>query len=129
MRNLARRLLAASEGASDLDGQDSVVLIEKLQSSVTRFAGADGFTSLLRRAVLLAGRDVPSLHAVTVGARGQLEGFEQLTAAADTDAEGARDKAAVVIAAHLLELLVTFVGESLTLKLAFEDWPEKSPSK
>ena len=105
------------------------MVIEKLRSSVTRFAGADGFTSLLRRALLLASRDVPSLHAVTVGARGQLDGFEQLAAAAGTDAAGAKDKAAVAIAAHLLELLVTFIGEPLTLNLVRENWPGKSRGK
>jgi hypothetical protein len=48
MRDLARRLLAASQTASDARGQEAVLVNEKLRISLTHFAGADGFASLLR---------------------------------------------------------------------------------
>ena len=124
MRDLARRLLAASQTASDPHVHEAVLVSEKLRISLTRFAGADGFASLLRRALVLASAEVPSLQSVKVGAEGRLEGFEQL--AADTGTAAAGSEAAVAITAHLLGLLVTFIGEPLTLRLVREAWPDIS---
>ena len=90
MRDLARRLLAASQTASGPHVHEAVVVSEKLRISLTRFAGADGFASLLRRALVLARADVPSLQSVKVGADGRLEGFEELAADTGTDAWGLR---------------------------------------
>ncbi len=89
---------------------------EKLRISLTRFAGADGFTSLLRRALALARAEVPALHGVQVKADGSLEGLEELAA----DAGSGGVEAAVAITTHLLGLLVTFVGEPITLRLVRE---------
>ena len=119
MRDLVRRLRAVSQTASDPHVHEAAVVIEKLRISLTRFAGADGFASLLRRALMLASADVPSLQSVKVGADGRLEGIEQLAAETGTGA-------AVAVAAHLLELLVTFIGEPLTLRLAREAWADTS---
>ena len=77
MRDLARRLLAASQSVSDPHVPEAVLVSDRLRTSLTRFAGADGFTSLLRRALALARAEVPSLQSVKVGADGRLEGFEQ----------------------------------------------------
>ena len=63
-------------------GTKAVRVFEKLRISLTRFAGADGFTALLRRALVLARSDVPSLQSVKVTADGRLEGFEEISAAA-----------------------------------------------
>jgi hypothetical protein len=119
MRDLARRLLAASQTASDPHVQEAVLVNEKLRISLTQFAGADGFAALLRRAVALASAEVPALHRATVSADGRLEGLEQLA----TQPGSVASAAAVVITAHLLGLLVTFIGEPLTLRLVREAWP------
>ena len=119
MRDLARRLLAASQTVSDPHVPEAVLVSDKLRTSLTRFAGADGFTSLLRRALALARAEVPSLQSIKVGADGRLEGFELL--AADTGID-----VAAAITAHLLGLLVTFIGEPLTLALVREAWPDIS---
>lgn len=121
MRDLARRLLAASQTASGPHGHEAVVMSERLGISLAKFAGADGYASLLRRALVLASADVPSLQSVKIGADGRLEGFEQLAADTDTDALGG--EAAVAITTHLLGLLVAFIGETLTLRLLRESWP------
>ena len=77
-----------------------------------------------RRALALARTNVPSLQTVTVAADGRLEGFEELG--------GAMDGPASALTAHLLELLVIFIGESATLRLvsdAFQTqliWSEES---
>ena len=124
MRDLARRLLAASQTAGDPHVHEAVVVIEKLRIILTKFAGAEGFASLLRRALLLATADVPALQSVKIGADGRLEGFEQIVADKGTGAAGG--EAAVAITAHLLDLLVTFIGEPLTLTLVRAAWPDTS---
>ena len=124
MRGLAGRLLAASKTASGPHVHESALVIEKLRISLTKFAGADGFASLLRRALVLASADVPSLQSVKIGADGRLEGFEQIVADRGTGAAGG--EAAVAITAHLLDLLVTFIGEPLTLTLVRAAWPDTS---
>ena len=120
MRDLARRLLAASQSASDPQVHEAVLVSDKLRISLTRFAGVDGFVSLQRRALVLARAEEPSLQSVKVGADGRLAGVEQLAADTGTGA------AAAAITAHLLGLLVTFIGEPLTLTLVREAWPDIS---
>jgi hypothetical protein len=124
MRALARRLLAASQTAPGSHVHEAVAVSERLRISLAKFAGDAGFASLLRRALVLASGDVPSLQSVKIGADGRLDGFEQL--AADTGTGALGDEAAVAITAHLLGLLVTFIGESLTLRLLRESWPDTS---
>ena len=119
MRDLAQRLLAASQTASDPHVHDPVLLNEKLRLSLTRFAGADGFASLLRRALALASAEAPALRNAKVSADGRVESFEQLA----SHAGSVGGEEAVAITAHLLGLLVTFIGEPLTLRLVREAWP------
>lgn len=101
---------------------EAVRVHETLRVSLTRFAGAEGFTAMLRRALALARADVPSLQNVKVKADGHMEGLEALAA----HAPGEATEAAVAITAHLLWLLVTFIGERLTLRLVLEAWPGAS---
>ena len=125
MRDLARRLLAveaASKSPTDAHMDSAVRVCEKLRISLTRFAGSDGFTSLLRRALALARADVPSLQTVKLKPDGSLEGCEVLA----VDATNGGPEAAVAITAHLLGLLVTFIGKPFTLRLVREAWPETS---
>ena len=125
MCDLARRLLALeakNPTATDTQGDKAVRVCEKLRMSLTRFAGADGFTALLGRALALARADDPSLQTVKVTADGCLEGFDQFAADnTNVDAE-----AAIAIITHLLGLLATFIGEPFTLRLVREAWPEAS---
>ena len=122
MRDLARQLLAleaANKIATDAHMDEAVRVCEKLRVSLTQFAGADGFTSLLRRALTLARADVPMLKTVTLKADGSLEGLEQIA----LDQANAGAEAAIAITAHLLGLLVTFIGKPLTLRLMRDAWP------
>lgn len=126
MRELAQRLLnleATRQTATD--AHEAVRVLEKLRISLARFAGPEGFASLLRRALALARTEFPPLQTVTAKADGSLEGFEPVVAHAGN---GGAD-AAVAITAHLLELLVTFVGEPLTLRLVRDAWPDAPLSK
>ena len=122
MRDLALRLLAL-EAASNAPGartHEALRVCEKLRVSLTRFAGADGSASLLRRALALSRDKVPALHAVTLKPDGSLEGLEALAA----DATNGGPEAAVAITTHMLALLQTFIGEPLTLRLVRLTWPE-----
>jgi hypothetical protein len=123
MRDLARRLLAQGQSASGPHVPEAALVHEKLRISLTRFCGADGFASLLRRALVLASAEAPALRSAQVSADGRLEGLEQLASH-----EGSVSRAAAVaITAHLLGLLVTFIGEPLTLRLVREAWPPATP--
>jgi hypothetical protein len=121
-RTLARQLLALeAHGTVDVDGrgQAAVRVCDKLGHSLTRFAGPAGFASLLRRALALASADIESLKSIKVDDGGCLTGF----AAVALDPAGGGPEAAVAVIARLLELLVNFIGEPLTLQLVRESWP------
>lgn len=122
IRDLARKLLAASENAADSRAQKAVLVNEKLRIALTQFAGADGFAALLRRALALASAEAPALKGATVSADGRLEGLEQLTTLPGSVAGAA----ALAITVHLLGLLVTFIGEPLMLRLVHQAWPNLS---
>ena len=125
MRNLARRLLvveATNQIVADAHVHEAVRVCEKLRISLIRLAGVDGFAALLRRALALARAEVPALERVTVNPDCSMEGLEDLAA----DAAGGGADAPAAITAHLLGLLVTFVGEPLTLRLVREAWPDAS---
>ena len=128
LRDLARRLLAveAAQSARETHQHEAVRVCEKLRLSLTRFAGADGFASLLRRSLTQARAEVPELQGVKINPDGTLEGLEQLAAREwkpGSDWAGGSE-AAVAITAHLLALLVTFIGQPLTLRLVREAWPD-----
>ena len=85
MRDLAGRLLAveaARQCAAGAHVHEAVRVCEKLQISLTRFAGSDGFKSLLRRALALARAEVPALQTVKLKPDGSLEGCEALAVGA-----------------------------------------------
>lgn len=123
MRDLARRLLAleaASRTAADAPAHEAARVLDKLRLSLARFAGPEGFASLLRRALALARAEIPALRTVEATPDGSLNGFDQVAA----DAGSSGTDAALAITAHLLGLLVTFVGEALTLRLVRDAWPD-----
>ena len=119
MSDLARRLLASSQNPSEPHAPEVAIAIEKLRISLMRFAGADGFVSLLRRALVLARAEVPSLESVKIGPDGHLEGFEPI---ADSANAGVEEAVAIIV--QLLGLLDSFIGEPLTRRLLREAWPD-----
>ena len=93
---------------------------EKLRTALGKLAGSEGATALLRRALALARLEARALDAVNVTADGRLHGLEEV-------ANGDHgDEAAGEIIAHLLHLLDTFIGRSLTLRLVRNAWPDAS---
>jgi hypothetical protein len=65
--------------------------------------------------------EAPSLSAVQVAADGSLKGLDEL--ASQTDKKQASDGGAILIA-QLIGLLLTFIGDGLTLQLVQDVWPE-----
>jgi hypothetical protein len=125
-QDLARRLLifeAKHDNASDARLHVAVQVIEELRIHLIRLAGVVGFRSLLSRALTLAKSEVPSLDMVQVRADGSLEGLDGI---AQSQEAGAAGEAGLVLVAHLLELLVTFIGQPLTLRLVRDAWPDAS---
>jgi hypothetical protein len=126
LHDLARRLLAieaASAQSSDAHVDEAVRVCEKLRAPLVKFAGLAGFSSLLSRALALAKAEVPALKTVRVRADGVLEGFDEVER---TQSSEAPNKEAVVLVAQLLGLLVTFIGNPLTLRLVRDAWPDVS---
>jgi hypothetical protein len=126
IREFARRLIAleaAREIAPVSSGTEAVRVCEQLRLPLSRLTGVAGFRSLMSRALAMARTEVPSLIAVQVGADGSLEGLEVL--GYDQDAL-AGSQAGVAVVAQLLGLLVTFIGEPLTLRLVRDAWPNAS---
>ena len=93
---------------------------DKLARPLTTLAGAAGFRSLLTRALTLAKQESPALGAWEVQADGSLGGLN-----------GEAAQSGSVLIAHLLGLMITFIGEFLTLRLLHDVWLDlpDSPQK
>jgi hypothetical protein len=125
-RHLARRLLtyeAAAGNTSDPTESAAFRVCEKLRRPLCSLAGVAGFRSLLSRALALARAEAPSLSTVQVGADGSLKGLDELGPQKDEDMS--KDGGAILIA-QLLGLLLTFIGEGITLRLVQDVWPESA---
>jgi hypothetical protein len=123
MRLFAKLLIAHGLRRSNLSGTKSGVAFyvpETLRPHLATLLGNTGYSALLSRALALASAEVPWLRAVNVQPDGSLEGWNELAPRVDPQeiAEGS-----VVLVAHLLGLLVAFVGDDLTLRLVGEAWP------
>jgi hypothetical protein len=123
-RHLAQRLLdyeAVAGKNSEPTESAAFRVFAKLRRPLITLAGVAGFRSLLSRALTLARTEAPSLSAVQVAADGSLKGLDEL--ASQADKQQARNEGAILIA-QLIGLLLTFIGEGLTLRLVQDEWPE-----
>jgi hypothetical protein len=123
-RDLAQRLPAyenAAGNTSEPTESAAFRVCERVRQPLITLAGVAGFCSLLSRALTLARAEAPSLSVVQVAADGSLEGLDELEP--KIDKEQARDGGAILIA-QLIGLLLTFIGEGLTLRLVQDVWPE-----
>lgn len=126
---LARRLLAFEAAHHDSSGAGADVAVRvvgELRVRLVKLAGVDGFRSLLSRALTLAKDEAASLNTVRVLADGSLEGFDVIEASREAGGAAAAGQAGTILVARLLELLVTFIGEPLTLRLVRDAWPDAS---
>jgi len=102
----------------------------RLRARLADLIGLTGYTTLLARAVRLAQVDVPALAGVAVvagetgepAAEGRLRGVPDFTRASGDAA--AIEAGLSAILAHVIGLLITFIGEDLALRLVHEAWPD-----
>jgi hypothetical protein len=86
---------------------------DKLRRPFATLAGIAGFRSLLARALTLAKQESPDLRVWEVMPDGSLEGLN-----------GEAVQSGAVLITHLIGLMITFIGESLTLRLLQDVWPD-----
>jgi hypothetical protein len=122
-RHLAQRLLAyeAVAGENSEPAESAAFRVfAKLRLALITLAGLAGFRSLLSRALTLARADAPDLSAVEVAADGSLKGLDELASQAQEETQ----EGGVVLLTQLIGLLLTFIGNDLTLRLVQDVWPE-----
>jgi hypothetical protein len=121
-RVLVLRLLAyeVAAGKTSEPTQPAALLVyEKLRRPLSALAGVAGFRSLASRALTLAKPEAPSLFAVQITPDGYLLGLDKIELQNLHAGEGG-----VILLAQLLELLFTFIGEPLTLRMMQDVWPD-----
>ncbi|HEY8741936.1 MAG TPA: hypothetical protein VIU62_02480 [Chloroflexota bacterium] len=98
---------------------------ERLRRQMTAVVGQAGYTALVSRALYLAQQDFPALQGVLVDAQaaGGLQGLREVAGASAGDLDGIRAGLSAILA-QLFSLLVLFLGEELTLRLAYVVWPD-----
>ena len=117
LRIYAERLIAnemSLNASSKSNPTVAFVVIEKLSPHLGALMGAAGFRALLSRALVLATAEVAWLRELHVKADGSFEGLNELEAQANPEE---LSNGGIVLLARLLGLLVTFIGEDLTLLL------------
>lgn len=124
MRDFAERLIAhetKGNKSSETKASAAFHVCEKLRPRLANLMGNTGFHALLSRALALASMEAPWLRAMHVKSDGSLEMLGEHEAQVDPErtAEGG-----VVLTAHLLGLLATFIGEDLTLQLVRDVEPK-----
>ena len=126
MRDLAARLIAyETMGAksSDPGHPGAFHVCERLRPHLAALMGRGGFLAVLARTLAVARGEVPWLAAVEVATDGSLKGWEKLEMEVKPNL---RAEGNVILVAHLLGLLVAFIGDNLTLRLVRDVWPNVS---
>jgi hypothetical protein len=118
-RDLAR-LVLSDEPPSD-SAQAVHAEFEKLRSHLSTRLGSGGYRALLGRARALAVSDLPWLAPVRIADDGALDGFQDITGSQDL-MDGS-----VTLLSRLIELLDTFIGRRLTLRVLRSAWPHALP--
>lgn len=110
-----------TEGSSNSKARAALRVCEKLRRPLATLAGTAGFRSILYRAVTLAKPEAPWLEDLKLNDNGSFIHTPEMEARLAT-VDAARGAADVV--AQLLGLLITFIGEALTLRLIHDVWPK-----
>lgn len=123
MKQVAQQLIAEevrTGEAADTKSRAAFRVCEKLRGPLASWMGVAGFRSLLARALTLAAASVPWLAGLNIDREGRVE----LPAGSENEvSEDTAARGATALIAQLLELLVTFIGEPLTLQLVQDIWP------
>lgn len=122
---LTQRLLAIErpppDGRRDLPAGAAFRVCEKLRQPLCVLAGVAGYRSLLSRARTLALARAPWLAQVKIGPDGAL-GFPPEVECRIDQKEA--DRGGALLVSELLGLLSTLIGDTLTLRLVRNVWPD-----
>ena len=113
-RELAKRLIAMEqvEGTRAVSNLVTVVRVcERVRRPLAQLAGPSAWHFILSRAMKLARQERPVLFAWEVKADGSLQG-----------SEGEGEQGGEVLVSNLLRLMLTLIGETLTLPLLRDVW-------
>jgi hypothetical protein len=124
LKNFARRLLAHEARFSKAaPGTRSAAFRvgEKLRRTLGTLMGTGGVRALFSRSLAMARNDVSWLQGLEVKENGSFQGLDEAEAKLKED-EIALGEVALVT--HVLQLLVTFIGPSMTLNLIQSLWPK-----
>ncbi|MEO6995021.1 MAG: hypothetical protein ABI273_15550 [Lacunisphaera sp.] len=126
---MARRLIVGEQRAndsSDTAGRAAFRVCEKLRPTLASLIGVGGFHSIFSRALALARDEEAWLCGVELEADGaiKISSERQLQFDGDDAARGG-----IALIAQLHKLLITFIGEGLTLRLVHNVWPEAAVLK
>ena len=117
LRSYAESLVAyetTRSGSSQSTPAAAFAVIEKLSPHFGPLMGAAGFRALIARALVLANAEVAWLRDLRVAEDGSFEGLNKLEARLNPEEIAT---AGIVLLARLLGVLVTLIGENLTLQL------------
>lgn len=121
IRVLAGQLIACEAAARSQTGEDmpaALRVAEKLRLPLFTIAGRAACRSLLNASLRSARASAPEFDRVHITPEGSLDGWH-----------GSRDpdrmaEAGAILISQLLGLLISLVGEAVTLKLIREVWPD-----
>jgi hypothetical protein len=124
MRRIANDLIVyetAENKSSEANTPAGFHTTNKLRPHLATLMGNGGFHALLSRALVLANGEISWLRDIQVNADGTLEGLEAIRGRLDP-AEFFEGR--TVLLAHLLGLLVSFIGPDLTARIVGDIWPK-----
>lgn len=110
------------EGGSEKEASLAFRVCDKLRRPLSKLMGLTAFCALLSRALALGKAEASCLGAIQVAADGSLTGLAEMEAECPEEAA----EGEVTLVAHLLGLLVSFIGKGLTVSLVREIWPDVS---
>ena len=115
---LAHRLVALEAQALGSFPAATLSASEKMRQHLSRLMGVTGFFTLLMRAFALARAEEPKVGVLMgINADGSIEGLGPPVSEAAAEAYP-------LLLAELLGLLVTFIGEQLTIQMVTDLWPD-----
>ena len=124
IRDLARLLLMLEANRSAPPAEQVQVTLSvftNVRTYLSRIVGVAGFQALLARALALATAEMAWLETVRVQDDATLMGF---TEAAQRQPAKAVTAGSIALLSQLIGLLVIFIGDTLTLRLVQDIWPE-----
>jgi hypothetical protein len=123
-REFARRLVAYEAAASRSTASDinaASVVCEKLREPLSKMMGVEGYATLLRRAAVLAGAEIPWLRALKIGSNGSLAGMSEQNSMPSIQTEVAEGRS---FSSGIFSAFGALHRPSLTIQLVHQVWPK-----